>query len=157
MKRLIQFCVAIVISFLPGIFGVFFTPHGGSNLWYNSLVKSGLTPPGAVFGAAWTILYALLGFALFLVIKSVRGKSEKVMAYVLFVAQMLLNAGWSYLFFGLHMTAFALLVLLVLFIVSTWMARVFYNIDRRAMALVIPYLLWLMFAFYMNSYIVMMN
>ena len=157
MKRLIQLCFAMIISFLPGIFGVFFTPHGESDLWYNLLVKSSLTPSGVVFGAAWTILYALLGFALFLIMKSARGKSEKIFAYILFGSQMLLNAGWSYLFFGLHMTAFALIVLLCLFIVSAWMARVFYGIDRRAMLLVIPYLLWLMFAFYMNAYIVLMN
>ncbi len=157
MKRLIQLCVAMVISFLPGIFGVFFTPHGDSDLWYLLLVKSNLTPPGAVFGAAWTILYALLGFALYLVIKSARGKSEKILAYVLFGSQMLLNAGWSYVFFGLHMTALALVVLLTLFIVSAWMARVFFGIDRKATYLVIPYLLWMMFAFYMNAYIAVMN
>ena len=157
MKRLIQLCVAMIISFLPGIFGVFFTPHGDSDLWYDLLIKSNLTPPGAVFGAAWTILYALLGFALYLVIKSVRGKSEKILAYVLFGSQMLLNAGWTYLFFGLHMTAFALVVLLALFIISICMARVFYGIDRKAMLLVVPYLLWMMFAFYLNAYIVLMN
>ena len=144
MKRLIQFCVAMVISFLPGIFGVFFTPHGDSDIWYMALNKSNLTPPGVVFGAAWTILYALLGVALYLVIKSARGKSEKMMAYVLFAAQMLLNAGWSY-------------VLLGLFIISIWMARVFNGIDRKAMLLVIPYLLWMMFAFYLNAYITLMN
>ncbi|MBO4583428.1 MAG: tryptophan-rich sensory protein [Alphaproteobacteria bacterium] len=157
MKRLIQLCVAMIISFLPGIFGVFFSPHGDSDLWYMALNKSGLTPPGVVFGAAWTILYALLGFALFLVIKSARGKAEKFFAYVLFFAQMLLNAGWVYLFFGLHMTAFALVVLLALFIISIWMARVFDGIDRKAMLLIIPYLLWMMFAFYLNAYIVLMN
>ena len=157
MKRCIQCCVAMIISFLPGIFGVFFTPHGESNLWYNGLVKSGLTPPGVVFGIAWTSLYILLGFALYLIIRNVRAKSEKIRAYVLFGIQMLLNGAWSYLFFGLHMTAFALVVLLGLFIVSAWMARVFYNISRGAMVLVIPYLLWLMFAFYMNAYIVLMN
>ena len=157
MKRLIQLCVAMIISFLPGIFGVFFTPHGDSDLWYDLLVKSNLTPPGVVFGAAWTVLYALLGFALFLVIKSARGKAEKIFAYVLFASQMLLNAGWTYLFFGLHMTGFALVVLLALFIVSIWMARVFNGIDRKAMLLVVPYLLWMMFAFYLNAYIVLMN
>jgi len=157
MKRCIQCCVAIIIAFLPGIFGVFFTPHGQSDLWYLSLVKSGLTPPGIVFSIAWTILYLLLGFALYLIIKSARKESEKMPGYILFGLQVLLNAAWSYLFFGLHMTAFALLVLLALFIVASWMARVFANLDRRAMALVIPYLLWMMFAFYMNAYIVLMN
>ncbi|MBO7508878.1 MAG: tryptophan-rich sensory protein [Alphaproteobacteria bacterium] len=157
MKRCIQFFVAMVISFLPGIFGVFFTPHGDSHLWYNGLVKSGLTPPGWVFSVAWTLLYAMLGVALYLVIRVARSATNKMRAYALFVAQMLLNAGWSYVFFGLHFPAFGLIVLLTLFLVSVWMARVFDGIDRRAAYLVIPYLLWMMFAFYMNAYIVLMN
>lgn len=158
MKGLIQFCTAMIISFLPGIFGVFFTPHGDSNLWYNALVKSDLTPAGIVFGIAWTILYIMLSVALYLVIKNVRAKaSEKIRAYALFGVQLLLNAGWSYIFFGLHMTAIALVTLLALFIVSACMSRVFYRIDHGAGLVVIPYLLWMIFAFYLNAYIVLMN
>ena len=157
MKRCIQFIVAMVISFLPGIFGVFFTPHGNSHIWYNGLIKSGLTPPGWVFSVAWTVLYILLGWALYLIIKSARKNSEKIRSYVLFVIQLVLNAGWSYVFFGLHFPAFALVILMVLFLISCWMAREFHRISRYAAYLVIPYLLWMMFAFYMNAYIVLMN
>ena len=157
MKRCIQFIVAMVISFLPGIFGVFFTPHGNSHIWYNGLIKSGLTPPGWVFSVAWTVLYFLLGWALYLIIKSARKNSEKIRSYVLFVIQLVLNAGWSYVFFGLHFPAFALVILMVLFLISCWMAREFHRISHHAAYLVIPYLLWMMFAFYMNAYIVLMN
>ncbi len=157
MKRCFQFIIAMIISFLPGVFGVFFTPHGDSNLWYMDLVKSGLTPPGWVFSVAWTILYALLGVALYLIIRATRNTKNKMRAYALFGAQMLLNACWSLVFFGLHFPAFGLIILMFLFIVSALMARVFDGIDRRAAYLVIPYLLWMMFAFYMNAFIVMMN
>lgn len=152
------FIIAIAISFLPGIFGVFFTPHGNSNIWYNGLIKSGLTPPGWVFSIAWTILYILLGIALYLVIRhKTRANSDKIRAYILFAAQLILNGLWSYMFFGAHLPSFALVNLLLLFVVSVWMARVFNTIDRRAAYLVIPYILWMMFAFYMNAYIVLMN
>lgn len=157
MKKCMWFVVAMIISFLPGIFGVFFTPHGHSNIWYNGLIKSGLTPPGWLFSVAWTILYILLGIALYLVIKAVHAKTSKLIAYVLFGTQMVLNGLWSYMFFGVHLPSFALVTLLVLFIVSIWMARVFDGIDKRAGYLVIPYILWMMFAFYMNAYIVLMN
>ena len=157
MKRLIQFCFAMVISFLPGIFGVFFTPHGNSHVWYNGLVKTGLTPPGWVFSVAWTILYFLLGWALYLVIVHARKNVSKIRSYILFGVQMLLNAGWSYAFFGAHMPGVALVVLLTLFVSSAWMAREFDRVDRRAAFMVVPYLLWLMFAFYMNAYILLMN
>ena len=157
MKRCFQCIIAMIISFLPGIFGVFFTPHGNSHVWYNGLVKSGLTPPGWVFSVAWTILYFLLGWALYLIIKSARKTGEKMRSYILFGVQMLLNAGWSYVFFGLHFPAFGLIMLLVLFLISGWMAREFFRIDHAAGYLVIPYLLWMMFAFYINAYLVLMN
>ena len=151
------FVIAMVISFLPGIFGVFFTPHGDSNLWYNGLIKSGLTPPGWVFSVAWTILYILLGVALYLVIRVTRRGVNKMLAYALFAAQMVLNGLWSYMFLGAHLPAFALVILLALFVVSIWMARVFDSIDQWAGYLVIPYILWMMFAFYLNAYIILMN
>lgn len=157
MKKCMWFVIAMVISFLPGIFGVFFTPHGDSNLWYNGLIKSGLTPPGWVFSVAWTILYILLGVALYLVIRVTRRGVNKMLAYALFAAQMVLNGLWSYMFFGAHLPAFALVILLALFVVSIWMARVFDSIDQWAGYLVIPYILWMMFAFYLNAYIILMN
>lgn len=156
-KKCLLCIMAMVISFLPGIFGFFFTPHGESNLWYNALVKSNLTPDGWVFSVAWTILYALLGLALYWVIVNARAWREKITAYTLFLVQIVLNAAWSFIFFGMHLPAFALVVLLTLFIISVWMARVFAAFDRRAAYCVIPYLLWMMFAFYMNAYIVLMN
>lgn len=157
MKHCFQFIIAMIISFLPGIFGVFFTPHGNAHVWYNGLIKTGLTPPGWVFSVAWTVLYFLLGWALYLIIKTVRKNINKMWAYILFGIQMLLNAAWSYVFFGLHFPSFGLIILLVLFFVSCWMAREFHRIDHAAAYLVIPYLLWMMFAFYMNAYIVLMN
>ena len=157
MKKWIWFIIAVVISFIPGIFGMLFTPHGASNMWYNGLAITGLTPPGWVFGVAWTILYFLLGWALYLVIVHARKHAEKISAYVLFGIQLILNGLWSYVFFGAHLAGWALVVLLGLFIISAWMARVFFDIDRRTVWLILPYLLWMMFAFYMNAYIVLMN
>lgn len=157
MKKWMWFIIAMLISFAPGIFGVFFTPHGMSHVWYNGLVKTGLTPPGWMFSVAWTILYFLLGWALYLIICTVSKKLSKLCAYVLFGVQMLLNAGWSYAFFGAHMPGVALVVLLALFISSAWMAREFHRFNHAAAYMVIPYLLWLMFAFYMNAYILLMN
>ena len=156
-QKCIWCIIAMVISFLPGIFGVFFTPHGDSDIWYSSLVRSGLTPPGLLFSVAWTLWYLLLGLALYLIIKSKKQIKTKISSYVLFGLQLLLNAGWTYLFFGLHMTGLALFVLMVLIILSAWMARVFHGINKWAAYCVIPYILWMLFAFYLNSYIVLMN
>ena len=156
MKNFFIFVLALVISFLPGIFGVFFTPHGANDVWFNALNKSVLTPDGWVFSVVWSILYLLLGIALFLIIKNKTRKS-KAIAYWAFVVQMALNALWSYLFFGLHFVGAALLCLIALIAVTIWMMAVFKPISKGAYYLSWPYLVWLCFALYLNGTVLFLN
>lgn len=156
MKKFFLFVLAMIISFLPGAIGVLFTPHGGSDIWYNMMNKSVLTPSGWVFGVAWTILYALLGIALFLIIIA-RSRYSKAKCYWLFFSQKVLNALWSYLFFGANMVSAALIVLVVLIGISYWMLRAFNTISRGASYLVWPYIIWMLFALYLNGSIMFMN
>ena len=158
MKKFLKFVLAIVISFIPGIVGGFFSPMSpGANVWYNSLNQSVLTPNGWVFVWAWLILYTLLGIALFLIMNNEKTRHSKTKAYVLFVIQMALNALWSFLFFGLHMVGVALLCLVVLLVISIWMMYAFRPISRGAFYLVWPYIAWLCFALYLNGTIVLLN
>ena len=157
MKKFWTFVFAVIISFIPGMIGVIFTPHGASNVWYNALAKSVLTPAGWVFSVAWTILYLLLGIALYLVIDNKKTRVNKSSAYWLFAGQMGLNMLWSYVFFGAHMAALALLVLVMLIVVSIYMARAFRPISRTAAYLVWPYIIWMCFATYLNATIMIMN
>ena len=157
MKKFWTFVFAMVVSFVPGIIGVFFTPHGASNVWYNALSKSVLKPAGWVFSVAWTILYILLGIALYLIIVNDNKRINKSNAYWLFVGQMILNALWSIIFFGAHMPALALLVLVFLIVVSIYMARSFRLINKTAYYLVWPYIIWMCFATYLNATIMVLN
>ena len=157
MKKFWTFIFAIFVSFIPGIIGVFFTPHGASNVWYNALAKSVLTPAGWVFSVAWTILYILLGIALYLVIADNNKRINKSNAYWLFFWQMVLNACWSFVFFGAHSPEYAMFVLLALIIIAIFMARVFFKVSPAAFWLTIPYIIWLMFAFYLNGVIIYLN
>lgn len=157
MKKFWNFIFAMIISFIPGVIGVFFTPHGDSHVWYESLSKSMLTPAGWVFSVAWTILYILLGIALFLIISNDNKRISKSRAYWLFLGQMVLNALWSIVFFGLHMPALALLVLAFLIVVSIYMARAFRPINKWASYLVWPYIIWMCFATYLNATIMFLN
>jgi len=157
MKKFFTFIFAVIVSFIPGIIGVIFTPHGAGNVWYNSLAKSALTPAGWVFSVAWTILYLLLGIALFLVINNKKTRVDKSNAYWLFFGQMILNTLWSYVFFGAHMAALALLVLVMLIVVSIYMARAFRPISKAAYYLVWPYIIWMIFAAYLNTTIMILN
>ena len=157
MRKFFTFIFALIVSFVPGMIGVVFTPHGASNVWYNSLLKSVLTPSGWVFSVAWTILYLLLGIALFLIIDNKNKRIDKSRAYWLFFGQMILNALWSYVFFGLHMAALALLILVMLIVVSIYMARAFRPISKAAEYLVWPYIIWMCFATYLNATIMFLN
>ena len=158
MKKFLMFILAIVISFIPGIIGGFFSPMSpGANEWYNALNQSALTPNGWVFVWAWIILYTLLGIALFLIMNNDKTRQSKTKAYALFVSQMCLNALWSYLFFGVQFVGGALLCLVALIAVAIWMMVAFKPISRAASYLVWPYLAWLVFALYLNGTVLLLN
>lgn len=157
MRRVFQFIFAIIVSFIPGAIGNMYSPNGPSDAWYNMLNKSIVTPDGWVFGVAWTTLYALLGIALFLVMRNEQTRLSKTRAYLLFLIQMVLNALWSYTFFGAHMTGWALVVLIALIIASVMMMRAFRPFSKWASYLIWPYILWISFAAYLNIAIVWLN
>lgn len=160
MKKFWTFIFAIFVSFIPGIIGGFFSPMTpGVNAWYNGLTQSVLTPNGWVFSIAWIILYTLLGIALYLIMRKDNGRKNqsKTAAYGMFVAQMVLNAMWSFVFFGLHAVGWALVCLIALIVVAIWMASEFKPISRTASYLVWPYIAWLIYALYLNSAIFVLN
>ena len=156
MKKFLLFVMAVIISFIPGIIGMFFTPTGASDLWYNALNKPILMPDGWVFALAWTVLYFILGIALYLIIVD-KTKLSKVKPYSLFAAQIVFNALWTYLFFGFNLTGIALIVLLVLIGITIWMMQSFNKISKPAYYLVWPYIIWLIFALYLNGAVVFLN
>jgi len=125
--------------------------------WYATLVKPALNPPSWVFGPVWTTLYALMGIAAFLVWQ--RGWAERTVRAALgvFGVQLLLNASWSIVFFGLHSPAWALANIAALWIAVIWTMFVFYKISRPAMYLLVPYIIWVSFASYLNYSIWILN
>lgn len=156
----LKFLFAMFLSFLPGILGLFVAPMmGGENIWYNSLNNSSLTPAGWVFPVAWTILYFLIGLALFLVMNksNTNRRYDKTNAYILFAINIIFNALWSFVFFGAGLPEVALIILTALIVTAIFMARSFFRISHAAFWLVLPYILWLMFAFYLNGMIIYLN
>ncbi len=127
------------------------------NSWYATLVKPSFNPPNWIFGPVWTILYALMGIALYLVWLKGLKKSEGRLALGAFALQLILNVKWSFLFFGLHwpLVAFVEIVLLWLAIVLT--IRTFSIISKPAAWFLVPYLLWVSFAAALNFAIWYLN
>lgn len=114
--------------------------------WYPTIVKPSFTPPNWLFGPAWTILYALMGIALYLVWqKSEQGVAVRT-AVIVFFLQLGLNALWSFIFFGMQSPfwAFVEIVLLWLCILATII--LFWKISTAASLLLVPYILWVTYA-----------
>lgn len=126
------------------------------NNWYKSLSKAPWTPPSYVFGIVWPILYLLMGISFLLV-----WKNKKCFPYcsplTYFLIQLGFNLIWTTLFFVMKKPLLALLdiCLIIYFAMQTYNS--FIKIDRLAAYLLVPYLLWLLLAFSMNFYIVLMN
>lgn len=129
---------------------------GPGNPWFDSLIKPASYPPPAVFGIVWAVLYAMMGFAC-AAICSAWGAYGRQSALALFVVQLLLNLAWSPLFFARHQIAASLLLLGVLDVLVLVTLIQFWRIRRYAGALLVPYLLWLVFATFLTWQILEAN
>jgi tryptophan-rich sensory protein len=135
----------LAVSFGTGWIGSQFRPDA----WYESLAKPAWNPPNAVFGPVWSVLYALMGVAAWLVWRRA-GFKEASAALGLFVVQLVLNGLWSYLFFGLHRVDLAFLEILVLWALILIVGVLFWREVWLAGALMLPYLVWVGIASVLN-------
>jgi len=144
----------LAISFIASGIGAMASMRADS--FYGQLVQPTWAPPSSVFGPVWTILYALMGIAAWLVWRS-GGFLASRSALTLFLVQLAVNALWSWLFFAWHhgALAFADIGLLWLLIVATLVS--FWRIRPLAGALLIPYLLWVSFAAALNFSVWQLN
>lgn len=152
-RPVLSLVASIAACIVVGASGAVFTTRG-LNDWYPSLTQPALAPPNWVFGPVWTALFATMGIAAWLVWRRADGSGSDAgdarLAIAVFVGHFLVNVGWSAAFFGLQSTTAGLVVIVVLWgaIVATmWL---FYRVDRRAAALLVPYLAWVSFAAYLN-------
>jgi tryptophan-rich sensory protein len=122
---------------------------GPSNSWYAPLSKPDFQPPGWMFGAAWTTLYAMMGIALAAIANEPASPRRKL-ALGLFAAQLALNFAWSPVFFGGGMIDLGLALILAMNVLVTMTIIVFWKIRPLAGALLIPYLIWLCIATALN-------
>ena len=155
-KDVLGLLIAIVICQLAGIVGGLFTASS-VNTWYATLIKPSFNPPNWLFSPVWITLYGMMGIALFLVFKRGLDAEGVKAALVLFVAQLIGNALWSVLFFGLKLPLVALLEILVLWILILLTMIRFFKISRPAGLLLLPYLLWVSFASVLNFFLWLLN
>ncbi|HJX28676.1 MAG TPA: TspO/MBR family protein [Thermoanaerobaculia bacterium] len=124
--------------------------------WYRSLEKPSWTPPDWLFGPAWTTLYILMGVAAWLVWRHGGWRTQK-RPLTLFVVQVVLNALWSLLFFGLRNPALGMAEIVVLWLAILATLIAFWKVSRVAGGLMVPYLGWVTFAAALNFAIWRLN
>lgn len=125
-------------------------------VWYPTLVKSTLTPPDIVFPIVWGSLYVLMGISLGLLYCTNDIPSKKQLLW-LFAIQLLLNVSWNFLFFYLQNPLFGLLNLLILDILALTFFFAALKAKRNVAYLFLPYLIWMLFAAYLNLFIALNN
>jgi translocator protein len=142
----------LALCFAVAWFGAQFQPGD----WYRELAKPSFTPPGWLFGPVWTVLYATMGVAAWLVWRDY-GFAGAPAALGLFVIQLGLNGLWSFVFFGLQRPALAFLELVLLWLTILATLKAFWRHKPPAGWLLLPYLLWVSFAALLNFAIWRLN
>lgn len=151
----ITYCVAICLAV-----GYLSSKVTQSNIstWYPLIKKPSFNPPNWVFAPVWTMLFIMMGIAAGLVWNKLESNKELVKKGLLFfTVQLLLNALWSYLFFGLNNILLALIEIILLWLIIYETYYIFKQIDKRAGYLLIPYLAWVAFATILTGSIYWLN
>ncbi len=148
--------LSILIPLLTGSVAGLFTTKG-VNGWYAAAQKPWFNPPNWLFAPVWTTLYILMGIALYLVWKSGKEKKLKQTAIVLFAIQLVLNFAWSFIFFSLQQTGWALAELVIMWLAILFTILQFGRISSAAAWLLVPYISWVSFAGVLNYAIWSLN
>lgn len=145
----------LVVEILGGLSG--YLTASAIRDWYAGLERPPGTPPNWIFGPVWTLLYAMMGAAFALVWqKGERGPARRS-AFAWFTIQFIFNLAWTPIFFGAHQIAVALAVIVALLIAIGVTISRFRPISRLAAALMLPYLIWVGYATYLNAGYLVLN
>lgn len=147
---------SVAVCQLAGVLGAVFT-RPAIPIWYAALRKPWFTPPGWVFGPAWISLYLLMAVSAYLVWQKGLAFPGARAALAAFALQLLLNALWSPVFFGLRSPLAGAAVIVLLWLAILLTLALFWKISRPAALLLLPYLLWVTYATALNVSLYFMN
>lgn len=156
MSSYVKLLIAIAIPVLVGGISGFFTVSGVES-WYQTIQKPSWNPPNWVFGPVWTTLYVMMGIALWRVWKEDTSRELKMIAFILFGVQLILNFLWSFVFFKLEQPGFAFLEILFMWVAILATIFAFAQVNKTAAWLLVPYISWVSFAAILNFTIWRMN
>ena len=148
-EEIISILIPIIGGFLSGIISL------GGIRDFNMLDKPFLSPPGFLFPIVWTILYFLMGISSYLIYNEQDYHSSCCLK--IYAINLFLNFLWTPIFFGLGLRLFAFIWIILLDLVVVYMIMCFYKVNKKAAYLQIPYLVWCLFATYLNLSIYLLN
>lgn len=156
LSIIIKLVVSFLTVFAAGGIGSLFT-FRAIPTWYAGLKKPRYTPPNWAFGPVWTTLYVLMGISVFLIWQTGLDNNSELIAFSLFWAQLTVNALWSIIFFGIKSKGggVATIAILWLLILATTVAS--FRVSAWAGALLIPYIVWVTIASYLNIGVWLLN
>ncbi|MFH1971239.1 MAG: TspO/MBR family protein [Patescibacteria group bacterium] len=156
MKNWLKLTISIFLCQLAGIVGSFFTVSAIKD-WYAFLLKPAFSPPNWIFGPVWVTLYTLMGISLFLIWKKGLNKKQVKNAFKLFLIHLVFNTAWSIIFFGMRNILGGFVEIIFMLVLIIIIIKKFYKIEKIAAYLLIPYLVWVTFATFLNFNILILN
>ncbi len=154
-RNLTDLLIFIVSAELVGVLSALLS--GGFSQMYLSLEKPPFSPPGWVFPVVWSVLYALMGISAYLVYRTEFNPSVRKKGLTAYVIQLFLNFLWSIIYFRFEMFTLALIDLILLTVAVIIMTVLFGRVSKTAAWINIPYILWLLFATYLNIGTIVLN
>jgi len=156
LNDIIKLVVSILACFAAAGIGSLFT-FKAIPTWYAGLKKPPYTPPNWVFGPVWTTLYILMGISVFLVWRNGLATNGVLLAFTLFWIQLAINALWSIIFFGMKSKGGGVITIIVLWLLILATMTTSFRVSGWAGALLIPYILWVSIASYLNIGVWLLN
>ena len=154
--NIVKLIASIVICFLAGALGSFFT-SSSIPTWYASINKPSFNPPNWIFGPVWSLLYLMMAIAAYLIWQKGLDNRAVQIALVLFAVQLLLNSLWSIIFFGWHSPFYAFIEIIFLWLSILFTITQFFSLSAAAGWLMVPYILWVSFASVLNYFVMILN
>jgi len=154
-SNFIALTIAVLIPVLIGAASGYFS--AGSSEVYRDLRQPSFAPPGWLFGPVWTILYILMGVASYRIYMHYKQNRSSLKPLIFYAVQLIFNFFWTIIFFGFGLRGLAFLELLILWILILISLKLFYNEDKLAGYLLLPYLLWVSFAGVLNYSVWVLN
>ena len=150
LKKLLFYVVG---TFLFGVIGALL--GGGTSQIYSTLNKPPLSPPGIVFPIVWSILYLLMGIGAYFLSNERKVEISKLLK--IYWIQLILNALWPLVFWRLQAFWLAAVIIIAILFLVVWLTLEAFKINKLSSYMFIPYIVWLLFALYLNIGIAVLN